>query len=258
MKRGISRLVAVLTVALMFAHGSVASASWKPYVARSVGAGNTITIDGDLSDWRGVPGIRLGTDQAQVVRGSWSGASDLSGTVYLQWNSEYLLVAADVTDNVGVLSPGRIDNGDSVGITIDIFNGSRPDLQPFLVEMTPYPPNGDWNQSVLFRYATVWQVLSSNAIVRAQTRSDGSGYYLEAAIPFSDLTRDGKTLDPVADRSVFISVILTDSDDGSSRKSVLQNTRTEWNPVSNWYREPEEFTSLIFRGNGAGDVKIGD
>ena len=62
-------------------------------------------------------------------------------------------------------SPGRIDNGDSVGITIDIFNGSRPDLQPFLVEMTPYPPNGDWNQSVLFRYATVWQVLSSNTIV---------------------------------------------------------------------------------------------
>lgn len=247
-----------LCVVLIVALGSVASASWQPYVARTVGQGNTITIDGDLSDWRGVPGIRLGNDENQVVRGSWNGASDSSGTIYMQWTEEYLLLAADVTDDAGILSTGRIDNGDSVGITIDIFNGSRPDLQPFLVEITPYPPDGDWDQSVYFRHATVWTVLNSNAIVRAKEKEDGKGYFLEAAIPFSDLSRDGKTLDPVTDRSVFFTLILTDSDDGISRKSVLQNTRTSWNPVSNWYQQPNEFTSLIFRGDGAGNVTIGD
>jgi len=248
-----------LSMALILGLALSASASWGPYVAQSVGKGNTVTIDGDLSEWRGAPGIRLGTDQAQVVRGTeWKDAKDASATVYMRWNKDYLLLAADVTDDIGALSPGRIDNGDSVGITIDIFNGSRPDLHPFLIEMTPYPPNGDWSKAVYFRYATIWQVLSSNTVVRAQKKADGSGYYLEAAIPFSDLTRDGKTLDPVADRSVFFALILTDCDDGSTRKTVLQNTRTSWNPVSNWYSKPEEFTSLIFRGDGSGEVKIAD
>jgi hypothetical protein len=251
-------LVLALSMVFILALGSVVSASWKPYAAQSVGNGKTITIDGDLSDWAGTPGIKLGNDEAQAVRGAWNGADDSSGTMYLKWNKEYLLLAADVTDDAGVLSPGRIDNGDSVGITIDIFNGSRPDLQPFLIEMTPYPPDGDWSKSVYFRHATVWTVLSSNAIVRAKKKDDDSGYYLEAAIPLSDLSRDGKTLEPVADRSVFFCLILTDCDDGTSRKSVLQNTRTSWNPVSNWYKVPEEFTSLIFRGDGAGSVEIGE
>ena len=57
-----------------------------------------------------------------------------------------------------------------MGITIDIFSGSRPDLHPFLIEMTPYPPNGDGAKPIYFRYATIWQVLSSNTVVRAQKR----------------------------------------------------------------------------------------
>lgn len=254
------RRIALVTFCfvLVFALGSVASAQWQPYIAQSVGAGRTVTLDGDLSEWRGVPGIRFGHDEAQVVRGTWDGPEDLSGTVYLQWTTDYLLVAADVTDDIGILSTGRIDNGDSVGITIDIFNGSRPDRNPFLVEMTPYPPGGNWDEAVLFRYAIAWQRLTPNTIVRAKAKEDGSGYYLEAAIPFSDLSQDGKTLDPITDRSVFIAVILSDSDDGATRKSVLQNTRTSWNPVSNWYREPVEFTSLIFRGNGSGNVVVAD
>ncbi|MGI6083444.1 MAG: sugar-binding protein, partial [Limnochordia bacterium] len=202
--------ILTLSMALIMSLGFAASASWGPYIAQSVGKGNTVTIDGDLSEWRGAAGIRLGTDQAQVVRGTdWKDAKDASATVYMRWTKDYLLLAADVTDDVGALSPGRIDNGDSVGITIDIFNGSRPDLQPFLIEMTPYPPNGDWSQAVYFRYASVWQVLSSTTIVRANKKADNSGYYLEAAIPLSDLTRDNKTLDPVADRSVFFALILT-------------------------------------------------
>lgn len=250
--------VLVLSLVLVLSVASVASASWKPYIALSVGSSNTITIDGDLSDWRNVPGIKLGHDESQVVRGFWNGPEDLSGTVYLQWTTDYLLLAADVTDDVGILSPGRIDNGDSVGITIDLFNGTRPDLNSLLLEMTPYPPNDDWNRATLFRLASVWRSLTSNAVVRAQTKTDGTGYYLEAAIPFTDLSQAGKTLNPLEDRSVFFNVILTDSDGGPDRKSVLQNTRTSWNPVSNWYTVPVEFTSLIFRGDGSGHVKITD
>lgn len=252
-------LVLMLSCVWIVALSAMASAAWQPYVARSVGEGNTITIDGDLSDWHGISGITLGTDPAQVVRGTWDGPQDSSGTFYLQWTKDYLLLAADVTDDVGLLSPGRIDNGDSVGLTIDIFNGSRPDVHPFLVEVTPYPPGGNWDEAVLFRHAVTWQHIgSSNTIVRAQEKDSGNGYYLEAAIPFSDLTQEGKTLDPVADRSVFFSLILTDSDGNSSRKSVLLNTRTEANPVADWFRVPVEFTSLIFRGDGSGQVKIGD
>ena len=247
----------LLTVALcmVLVLGLAGSVVASEYIALSVGQNETVTIDGDLSDWIVdgefvVPAIVL-NEKAQAVRGdsAWQGPEDSSGKVYFRWTKDYLLVAADVVDDKGTLG-GRPDNGDSVGVTI-IVDGIRN----LITEMTPYPPDGDWSKAVLFREGGPWTSFPSNTIVRATEKADGQGYYLEAAIPWSDLTLQGNSVDPMQG-SVLFNVIISDSDDGSSRKSVLLNTRSESNPVTAWVNNLDQFMPLVLTGDGAGSVVV--
>ena len=243
-------LLLLLCLSLVLMLGSVVIAA--EYVAVS---GGKVVIDGNLSDWQTggkfiVPAI-VCNDKAQAVRGdtAWTDANDSSGLIYLRWTNDYLLLAADVTDDVGTLA-SRPDNGDSIGIDITIGKNAT-----VLIEMTPYPPNGDWNQAVLARDAGPMTTYSANIYVRAIAKADGKGYYLEAALPWSELKVGDVSFNPLNSIPVtMFNVIVTDSDDGVARKSVLLNTRSASNPVTSWYRLLTQLIPIVFSGDGVGEV----
>ncbi len=79
-----------------------AASPWATcYATRRAGP---IKIDGDLSEWNEVRGITM-TDEKFFFVGQgmssarWKGPKDLSATFKLQWDSEFLYIAVDVTDD---------------------------------------------------------------------------------------------------------------------------------------------------------------
>ncbi len=243
----LSLLVLVLSVSVMAA---------PDYTADSV-AGKLV-IDGDLKDWA-VNGnmksaaLNFGTEEQLVRQSGWTNSTDSSGKIYLNWTKDYLVVAADITDDVAALckdtSGIKIDSGDSIGLTF-----LMPDTTTLMIELTPYPEKGAWDQAILFRQGTTWTKFNSTAVVRGKTKPDGKGYLLEAAIPFKELVLNGQKVDPAAAKSVPFTVILTDCDDGIARESVLQHNRTAENKLKSWFKQPNEFATLSFAGTGEGSV----
>lgn len=88
--------------------------SWATFYATKRTA--PIRIDGDLSEWAGVKGFTLDQEKFFFVgqgmsSAKWRGVKDLSARFKVQWDSEYLYVAVEVTDDVvtephGSLVPG--------------------------------------------------------------------------------------------------------------------------------------------------------
>lgn len=243
----LSLMVLILSVSVLAA---------QDYTADSV-AGKII-IDGNLADWTVNNSIKsavihFGTEEQLVRQSGWTNSADSSGKIYLNWTKDYLVVAADVTDDTAALCKDatgiKIDSGDSIGITF-----LMPDTTTLMIELTPYPENGVWDQSILFRQGTTWTKFNSTTVVRAKVKADGKGYILEAAIPFRELVLNGQKVDPIAAKSVPFTVILTDCDNGVARESVLQNNRTAENKLKSWFKQPNEFATLNFAGVGEGSV----
>ncbi|MGE5606534.1 MAG: sugar-binding protein [Bacteroidota bacterium] len=240
---------------LMMLVVSVSAIAAQDFTADSV-AGK-IVIDGNLDDWavNGKPksaALDFGTEEQLVRQSGWVNPADSSGKIYLNWTQEYLVVAADITDDAPALCKDttgiRIDSGDSIGLTF-----LMPDYTSLMIEMTPYPENGDWKQAILFRQGITWTKFDSTAVVRAKAKADGKGYFFEAAIPFKELVLNGQKVDPAA-KSVPFTVILTDCDNGIARESVLQHNRTAANKLKSWFKQPNEFATLNFAGSGEGSV----
>jgi len=63
-----------------------------------------IKIDGDLSEWQAVKGVRMAEEKFFFVgqgmsSARWKGPKDLSATFKLRWDSEHIYLAIEVTDD---------------------------------------------------------------------------------------------------------------------------------------------------------------
>ena len=63
-----------------------------------------IKIDGDLGEWQDVQGVRMAEEKFFFVgqgmsSARWKGPQDLSATFKLRWDSEFLYLAVEVTDD---------------------------------------------------------------------------------------------------------------------------------------------------------------
>jgi hypothetical protein len=148
------------------------------------------TIDGNLGEWSGMTAY----DANQTVPSgaeNWTGSADLSASFYIGWDSNYLYVAVQRTDDTFVqLSYGRLlYKGDDVEIQIDgdlsgdFFSGvmSSDDYQ---IGLSP------GNFSTLDPEAYRWFPTYSEGwvyTVDIAVKQSGSGYDMEARIPWSTL-----------------------------------------------------------------------
>lgn len=95
-------LVALLWCLLLSACDCQSPYPWATY--RAIKRTHPITIDGDLSDWSGVPGFTMADPKFIFVgqgmsAAKWGGPKDLSATFRVVWDEEYLYMGVEVTDD---------------------------------------------------------------------------------------------------------------------------------------------------------------
>lgn len=158
-------------------HGSPATAAYM---------GTAPVIDGSLSDW-----AETSLDASKLVFGAanWSGASDLSSSYGIGWDSTSLYLGVRVTDDKLVqISHGQaIFKGDDVEIQLDTalaidFYTTGLSADDFQIGFSP------GNFGNLAPEAYRWYPLSqagSLASVVVKAKQTSAGYELEARIPWA-------------------------------------------------------------------------
>ena len=171
--------------------------------------GKPIKIDGSRDDWPGVPPMMIGENR--MVLGA--DATGMSAAFRLAWDEKNLYVFVDVIDK----TPGK-----NARKTADLWQGDGIEL--FLGTEEPDKPGnlifsdrqiligaGPGAGQTFVRSTSGRQ---GDEIRRAVAlKPDGSGYFLEAAIPFSVLEWS-----PKENIEILFDLAVDDSDDGTERK----------------------------------------
>jgi hypothetical protein len=200
--------------------GKVKAAMIAEYVPKP------LVIDGEGGDWPGVPAERAGS--GNLATGSSAGKFEAAFKV--SWDNTYLYLLADVADETPMkneLSDKNLWNGD----TIELFVGSEDlgkggpliftDRHVFLSSVQGAPG--------AIHFVRGQSDEGSKAAVLP--KADGSGYILEAAIPWTSLA-----FKPVANIELLFNVGFDDSADGKYRQRQLMwsgdskssGDRTNW------------------------------
>ena len=193
-------------------------------------------IDGLLDEWGGVPTYLSSFIVYQVP--GWDGSDDLTAIWRLAWDMKNLYVGIEVADDVHVQNQtgNQLFRGDSVDIQFDtnrdgdFGDGLSPD--DFQITLSP----GDF--AALLPSAARFQGTDSGQILDAsgghhltmQARQVGTGYILEAAIPWGDLN-----LVPSVGLVIGLALNATDNDSpGTAVQEVMKShisTRTLTDPT---------------------------
>jgi hypothetical protein len=151
-------------------------------------AGTAPTIDGQLTDWSTLPGLLV---LATYKPDNWKGLNDCSVAFGIQWDTTYLYLAAKVTDDVHVQTQHKeyIYKGDSLEILLDTdlkgdFSITTLSPDDFQLGLSPGALSGDTPEAYLWFPTEYTRALTE---VKVAAQPDGSGYRLEAAIPWSVL-----------------------------------------------------------------------
>lgn len=117
-----SVLLAVLLVAS--AAGAQRVSGWSLRL-RSVAPGS-VTVDGTLGEWRGIPGTSLGSRGRIVSGGGWSGADDASANFALLDDRDHLIVGVHVRDQRFVRTARYGAGEDQLVLTLAFAGGGAP------------------------------------------------------------------------------------------------------------------------------------
>lgn len=195
------------------------------------------TIDGRLGEWSGV--VAATSSNRVYSAAGWDGTEDLTAVWQLAWDNDNLYVAVAVTDDTHVqtTSGNQIFRGDSVDMQFDTAREADfgDGLSPDDFQITLSPGDFAGSSPSAFRY----QGTSSGAILDAPggnnvmvaAQQTGSGYTLEAVIPWSDLN-----LTPSAGLTIGLALNANDNDTpGTAVQEVMLSNmpnRTLTNPTT--------------------------
>lgn len=210
-----------------------------PIVAADVTAtrlGTPPTLDGDLSEWAGVPAYLSAFTVYTIA--DWDGSDDLTGVWRLGWDDNNFYLALEVTDDVHVQTQtgNQIFRGDGVDAQIDTQRSADfgPRLSPddFQVTLSPgdfagLPPSA-WR----FRGTDAGRIVDAPGYsIQVFARPTATGYTLEAQIPWRDLATA-----PSTGLTLGIALNVNDNDTpNSGRQEVMKSqvsTRTLTNPTT--------------------------
>ncbi len=195
-------------------------------------------IDGELSDWPGLPVIFLGR-QEQISTGEWKGPKDCLGTVRLGWDDRALYFAIEVTDNEVIQTLPEEDVGliyqqDSIQWAMDIGAkggvGYDGDDYEYGFGKTAGGP-------CVFR----WQVSRSGLVpgrttqVNLAVKQTATGLVYEAAVPYEQLL----PLRPKPGMKIGFTILIQDLDSGGKKTM-------EWTSGISCGKAPGQFGLLEF------------
>jgi hypothetical protein len=204
------------------------------------------TIDGDLSDWAGIPCTDV-NQPGQISFGDpagWTGPDDLSGSVCYAWDSENLYVALSIADDVIVQkhTGTNIWRGDHVELWFDTqlqldFDSDSANQDDFQLGFSP----GDFDKVPPDIF--IWTpptLIDSYKTVQYAVKRAAKGYSAELQIPALVLT--GLRL--AQDHAIGATFDPSDTDTpGSSEQELMLSTapKTQWGVPTLW-------NNLIFQG----------
>jgi len=144
-------------------------------------------IDGDISGWSTT--AYSAEETVPYAGDNWTGASDLSATFYIGWDTDYLYLAVNRTDDTFVqVSWGRyMYRGDDVEIQLDTdlagdFHSAVMSGDDYQIGLSP--GNFDSLESEAYRWYPRYLESWLRTVVVEAGRKDG-GYVLEAKIPWT-------------------------------------------------------------------------
>ncbi len=143
-------------------------------------------IDGDLAEWTG---DAFNVNQIVFGAASWSGGSDVSGTLFVTWDNDNLYLAVRVTDDsfVQISTGSQLYKGDSVEFQLDAnlsadFLSQSLTADDYQIGLSP----GNFGSRVPEAYR--WYPTSRTGALSSATvaaKQTSGGYDLEASIPWS-------------------------------------------------------------------------
>jgi hypothetical protein len=210
----------------------------------------TLVVDGDLSDWAGVPFTALNRRTAAAVfgDGDWTpdadtDDADLSGAFALQWDSQYLYIAGALVDDVRAVhaSSDYYANDDCFQIYLDGDHNRSPVYDPDDLQLLVRADNA----AETFVPFTTTVGRPSGVLSATQDGGSGGNWNIEIAIPWSMLSPpDGGIHDASPGRVVGFDLIFDDDDDAGvqTRKHYLI---WQLNPTGSFCPEPYCSTSAF-------------
>ena len=244
-------LISALPAALLFTSADMlaAPAKAKPVIICPQKPDPPPVIDGDPADWELVPAA-ITLDKSHIVWGAhqWKGEDDLSGTVRLSFDENYLYLLVEVIDEV-------IKTASDKGIFVS--DHVELDFAPVYNDKAQGPRLGNW-RILGFTPGTVESSGDPLADMEADATAAfppdldysgidvGSsitedGYVLEARIPWKVLGVKGR----VTPGMVFgVDVHISDSD-----KDFVQEAMTSLNNTTPWKgRRQENILKMVLTG----------
>ena len=194
--------------------------------------------DGDMSEWEGVMPFVINPTTGHVAAGTVDGDDDLTGTVYLAIDDDYLYFAADVIDDSYSFGDGDWWNQDALQFFIGLYDWRGPKHSTI--------SRGDEPDYILYANESTLQLDISNGGSLATPGSDD--YYFEGFNP--DYATEGRiSLDtlaaannderfhPVNGMRIPLDIYFHDQDNGSWEGNIGFShlaTDQQWNNPGEW------------------------
>ena len=194
--------------------------------------------DGDMSEWEGVMPFVINPTTGHVAAGTVDGDDDLTGTVYLAIDDDYLYFAADVIDDSYSYGEGDWWNQDALQFFIGLYDWRGPKHSTI--------SRGDEPDYILYANESTLQLDISNGGSLAAPGSDD--FYFEGFNP--DYATEGRiSLDtlaaannderfhPVNGMRIPLDIYFHDQDNGSWEGNVGFShlaTDQQWNNPGEW------------------------
>jgi hypothetical protein len=213
--------------------------------------------DGDLSEWdaSGIMPFVLSPETAFISTGVVDDADDLTGTVYLAMDADYLYVAVDVIDNVYNFGEGDWWLQDAFEMFLGLYNrvgpkhaalqrGDEPDYKIVM------------NETLLFEDLTIGDMYTPSDENYHFEPFGGADYVAEAKIPLDSLAQeDDARFTPIRGMRIPIEITFHDNDgtwEGNVTTSAL-NKDNAWQTPSVWFETWIGDTTAVVTGVASRD-----
>lgn len=186
-----------------------------------------VSVDGNLdAAWSG----KVTQPISKVSLGTVAGSSDLSGNFGLLWDSSFVYVVADITDDVVQNDSGTISDNDSIDLYLDMNHNHG----------TSYGADDFMYQFGYGETAFVEHKHNATSGITVASALRSGGYRIEVKIPWSTL---GKT--PTSNTTIGLDLMVNDDDNGGARDSQMA-----WNDgTANAYQNPSLFGDATLTGS---------
>lgn len=197
--------------------------------------------DGNISEWEsaGIKPFVLKPSTSKVAAGSFANDDDLTATIYMAVDNEYLYLAADVIDDNFSFDPeGNWWEDDAIELFIGFYDlrtaphqgfqrGAQPDYQlSFRNNVLVNGRNGD-------------QVIYTPDSTNYHFEDFGSDWVVETRIRLTDIAfGDDVLLNPRNGMRIPFDILVHDADATNVRDGVVafseRNNDNSWQSPSNW------------------------